>query len=539
MRIIHIRLLIYLICSVLLVRLVVLTVVDGEYSRILAEKNRIRLVNIEASRGRIMDRNGRELAFSRQDFFLEKDGKLEGITAEQVKELASRGLAGENFEGNLGKIKREMVRVYPYGEMMAHVLGYVSRVQKEDLGKNSQLTNTDFVGRLGIEQTYENILAGVNGAKIVEVDASERAISILGEEEARSGQDITLTIDLDWQKKAYESLSSALIKRGLNSGAVVVTSPVGGEVLALVSLPSFDPSDIGRFVTDEGKPLFNRVVSGTYTPGSVFKIVSALSGLESGKISKDTEINDVGQFFLGDVKFSNWYFLAYGGRDGVLKIDRAIARSNDIFFYRLAETVGLETLRNQALELKFAQATGIDLPAESHGLVGDEVWKRANSQEEWYLGDTMHLAIGQGFVLATPLQVNVATAFVASGGKIIKPHLLARVASGDGREIAFETPGDSHPLVDPDNLSIVADGMRQACEKGGTGWPFFDAAYSVGCKTGTAEKAQGNPHAWFTAFAPFESPEISITVLVEEGGEGSSVAAPVAREVLDWWFAQR
>lgn len=523
----HFKLFIFLVLGLLLARLWQLTVVAGAKNRELAENNRIKFVKVEAPRGKIFDRSGSQLAISGEQFFLELESGRRAIFQEQARELIEQGLAGEDFESDLGRVRREMVRVYPLGEVAAHVIGYVQSNQSE-MG--------DRQGRLGIEETYDNVLSGVDGAKIVEVDAQGRAISILGEKKARGGQDVVITIDADLQNLAFEVLAKNIKKAGVRGGALVIANPKNGEILALVSLPSFDPLDIGKFTTSADAPLFNRVVAGTYTPGSVFKIVTSLAGLESAKIDKDTEIEDVGEFELGGVRFSNWYYNTYGGREGFLKIDRAIARSNDIFFFRVGERIGLGVLRKWALALGFGQKTGIDLPGEAFGLVGDELWKMANHNTGWYLGDTLHLAIGQGFILATPLQVNVATAFVGNGGNLIRPHLVSKVRAENDREIVTDSNLRKVNLG-KENLQIVADGMRKACIKDGTGWPFFEAAYSVGCKTGTAEKAQGNPHAWFTAFAPYDDPEIAITVIIENGGEGSSVAGPVAREILDWWFA--
>lgn len=513
---------------ILLARLGVLTIIEGAKNRQLAEQNRIRLTQEEAPRGKIFDRGGVVLATSEQKFSLEKDGKSSEISGEQAEQLIASGLAGENFSGDLGRIRREVVRIYPQGETSAHLVGYTSVVGQEDLVGNRNLTSVDFVGRLGVEETYDSVLRGKNGARLVEVDAQERIVSLLATRDAQPGSDITLSLDSGLQKKVYEQLSAQIAKIGVDAGAAVVTDVKTGEVLALVSIPSFDPADVGSSIVSPLKPIFNRAVSGTYTPGSVFKIVSAVAGLESGKITPGTEIEDVGEFSIGEFRFANWYWLNYSRRDGVLKIDRAIARSNDIFFYRLGERVGLDGLRYWAVKFGLGQKTGIDLSGEAHGLIGDQLWKSANVGEDWFLGDTLHLAIGQGFIATTPLQVNVMTSIVANGGKKIIPHLT--------REGKVDKGGQK---VSDSTLAVVKSGMRMACEKGGTAWPFFNADYSVGCKTGTAEKAQGNPHAWFTAFAPFDDPQVAITVIVEDGGEGSSVAAPVAKEVLDWWFENR
>ena len=526
---------IFLTAFLFLSRLFYLTVVEGSGNRVLAENNRVRLVREEPFRGRIMASDGTTLAVSETRYFLTRGVDRQEISQNQVQELESAGLAGEDFSGELGKIEKETVRVYPSGEISAHVTGYTSLVQKEDLDSNAKLSGRDFVGRLGVEEAYDNLLRGEAARKIIEVDALGKTVSILGATEGLRGADITLSIDWGLQKKSFEVLSAQLKKLNLTSGSVIITEPVSGRILTMVSLPSYDPSDVGRDVANEKKPLFNRAISGTYPPGSVFKIVTAFAGLESGAVRRDFEVEDVGVFELGGLKFGNWYFLTYGGRDGVLAFGRAIARSNDIFFYRLGEKTGVSALHNQAVKLGFGQATGVDLPGEASGLVPDEVWKEAALGDSWFLGDTLHMAIGQGFVLATPIQVNRMTDFVANGGRIVKPYVVWGVKPQNGQEIIVN-PSASDVLVNAENMDLIRDGMRMACEKGGTGWPFFEAKYKVGCKTGTAEKTQGDPHAWFSAFAPYDGPKVAITVIIENGGEGSSVAGPVAKEILDWYF---
>lgn len=530
------RAIVLILAAVLILRLFSLTVIEGKKNRILAEENRIRLVKNQASRGNIFDRNGTLLAYSALRFFLQKDGEVRSITAEQARVLEERGVAGSDFVGELGQIKKEVVRVYPFGQTMAHVIGYLGAVSSGDLARNQKLAADDVAGRLGVEETYDDTLRGRDGKKIIEVDAEGKIISILGQTVAVSGRDIYLTIDARLQQAAFEALqkTAAKLKTG---GALVIAEPASGEILAMVSLPSFDPDEVSQAIDSPDKPLFNRAVAANFPPGSIFKIVSALGGLASGKINGETEIEDVGEFKIGETRFANWYWLTSGRRDGILKVDRAIARSNDIFFYRLGERTGLAPIQAMALKLGFGQKTGVDLPEESFGVVPDEVWKKANLGQGWFLGDTLQMAIGQGYVLATPIQINKLTTAVA-GGVDVKPSLVAKIVGEHSRDVVIKKEINNLGLVGAD-LSLVRDGMKQACQTGGTGWPFFNASYVVGCKTGTAEKALGNPHAWFTAFAPFEDPQLAITVLVEDGGEGSSVAAPIAREILDWWFQNK
>jgi len=221
----------------------------------------------------------------------------------------------------------------------------------------------------------------------------------------------------------------------------------------------------------------------------------------------------------------------------VLKLDRAIARSNDIFFYRLAQTIGVDSIKKMAVKLGFGQKTGIDLPGEQFGLVPDGVWKEATFKEPWYPGDTMHLGIGQGFMLVTPMQISQMVSFIASG-KLMRPYLVAGILTNN-RIVNIGPKVVAENLAGYKDLELVRSGMKMACKTGGTGWPFFEAKYVVGCKTGTAERAEGNPNAWFTAFAPFDKPRVTVTVIIEDGGEGSTVAGPVAKEILDWWFTHK
>ncbi|MBI2012333.1 hypothetical protein HYS90_00210 [Candidatus Curtissbacteria bacterium] len=520
-------LLIFLILAIFISRLFLLTIVQGDKNRDLADNNRIKFVEIVAERGKIFDRKGVILSESKTSYLLKGDKKTTQITASQAKELEEQGLAGENFEGELGQIFQVVKRNYLLGEAAVHVLGYTTASPFQSMGNG------------GAEEVYDQFLRGQNGKQLIEVDATGRNISILGAIPPESGRDIHTTVDSDLQKVVFEIITKHADKAGSRRGAAIVSNPQTGEILALVSVPSFDPLDVAKYLEDENKPFFNRAIQGSYPPGSVFKIVSALAGLESGVISKDSQIEDVGEFKIANDRFVNWYYLTAGKKDGFLKVDRAIARSNDIFFYRIAEKTGLETIRKMAIKFGMGQKTGVDLPDEAFGLVPDEAWKQSAYGLDWFLGDTLHLGIGQGFMLSTPLQINSLTSFMASG-KLERPYLVSQIDGKDGAgTVKIESKILGENLVGAENFKVVREGMRQACEQGGTAFPFFNAPYKVGCKTGTAEKTLGNPHAWFTAFAPFDNPQISVTVIIEDGGEGSRVSAPAAREILDWWFANR
>lgn len=528
---------IFFIAIIFLGRLFQLTVVFGGENKALSESNRVRLVRVQAIRGEIRDRNGKLMAQSFEQFQLSRGGLETNITKEQATELEKLGLASQNYEGEMGKIENTISRIYELKEMAGHVLGYVSAFQGTENELKSDFSEGDIIGRSGLEASYDNFLRGKDGKKLVEVDAKGSKISILGEEKSIAGQNLKTTLEGGLQKIAFEAISKQAEKVKSFRGAVVIQDPRSGEVLALVSIPSFDPEDIGKNVSDVNKPFFNRAIQGNYPPGSVFKIVSAFSGLESGRMSRDTEVEDVGEFMLGGIKFSNWYFNNYGKKDSNVNVEKAIARSNDIYFYRLAEKTGLDIIRKTALKFGFGQKTGIDLPEEAFGIVPDEVWKKSVLNEIWFTGDTLHLAIGQGFMLATPMQISNMAGYMAVG-KLFKPHIVSQIGEGEN-VIKFQSKLIGENLVSRENYEAVRFGMRKACSEGGTAFPFFEAPYSVGCKTGTAEQSVGNPNAWFTVFAPFENPQITVTVLIEDGGEGSSVAAPVAREILDYWFSRR
>ena len=344
-----------------------------------------------------------------------------------------------------------------------------------------------------------------------------------------------LTIDLKLQQLIADNFPKG------QKGAVIASNPQNGEVLALFSSPSFDPHDISKVLNDSSAPLFNRAIAGTYPSGSTFKIITSAAGLESGKIDKNTEIEDVGELIIGPYRFPNWYWLEYGGKDGFVNVVRAIKRSNDIFFYKVGELVGLDNMVEMAKRFGLSQKTGVDLPHEATGLMPTEEWKQKVIGDNWYLGDTYHLAIGQGYLLVTPIQVNAMTNVIANGGKLCRPHLTKDTSDGGSAEGGDSSEVDGYCKdvgLKKETIDLIKEGMHEVCMAGGTAWPFFDFTTPVGCKTGTAEfgDPKDRTHAWFTIFAPLDNPTISMTVLVEGAGEGSNEAAPIAKKVLGEWL---
>jgi len=531
----------------LIIQLFRLTVVEGKRYRELSEGQRIRERKIAAARGLIRDRNGEVVARNRPVYKIARSAwqvageeEFRIISHEEAIEIEAKG------ELDAANLRVEVVREYVGGESLAHVIGYTGEVTEEEVVRGAwRIAGGDKVGRMGVEEKYDEILRGVDGKELIETDAEGKPLRVLGKIDPQSGQELTLSIDYSLQEKAAELLKG-------EKGAVVVSDPENNEILALFSSPSFDsnlfvrdPSTgsergIGDILEDPETPLFNRAISGVYPPGSVFKIITAAAALEEKAIDKETEIEDVGVIQIGPYRFANWYFTQYGKKEENVNIVKAIQRSNDIFFYKVGEMLGVEKLAKWGRKFWVGKILGIDLPGEESGVMPDPEWKERVKKDSWFLGDTYHLAIGQGGLLATPLQVNFWTGAIANNGKLCQP----KVKKLDVQESRLDEDCQKISLKG-ETISLIKEGMKKACEPGGTGWPLFnfkvgEKEISTGCKTGTAEfgDPEDRTHAWFTVFAPFDDPEIVITVLVEGGGEGSYVAAPIAKEILKEWFGK-
>lgn len=518
----------------LLIKLFNLTVVKGNYYHRLSESNRIREVPIEPKYGEIRDRKGFLLA--------------------------------ENKEPPLSStadfIRSE--RVYYFPEETAHIIGYRQIADKKDLTVDlcpRKLIQNERVGKKGIEKLLDCDLRGIPGKKLVEVNASGKNEGVIAVVPPINGKTVRLALDIELQRAAYTALKN-------RRGAVIVMKPSTGELLAFVSSPSFDPSSFERgdmkideIFNNKEKPLLNRITEGLYPPGSIFKPILASGGLEDKTLTESTIIQDDGFVMAGKLRFGNWYFLEYGKTEGSVNLIKALQRSNDIFFYKLGEKMGPE--RIQSWSEKFGLGTLVDIGfEEAEGTLPSPFWKSEVLKENWYLGDTYNYSIGQGYLLTTPLQMANALSPFANNGYQCKPQLLK------------SAPPECKKLpLHQETLNLIKEGMKRACSPGGTGWPLFDfkirnlearkqklegisedkkasveaaldrnPAYSIpiqiACKTGTAEShaKSGKPHAWIYVFAPFENPEIAITVLVEEGGQGSDIAAPIAKEILKTYF---
>jgi penicillin-binding protein 2 len=476
---------------VLLSRLTELQVIKGGYFRGLAEGNRI--------------------------IFDPKKGfeKVDEISNAKDEELVT-----------------EWLRDYVYADKLAHIGGYVGETTKEEVGKvNSYCISkgprkiSELIGRSGLEEQYECVLSGIDGEELVEVNTAGEKIRTLGRKPAVPGQDIKTNLDIGLQKKLAEVLKDV---RG-----VAVASNLEGEILALYSSPSYDPNifidnpteeEVESVVSNPDLPFFNRAISGAFPPGSVFKPVVAMAALEEKEITRAYIYDDPGVITIKEFTYENWYFSQYGATEGEIDLIRAIGRSTDTFFYKVGEKLGIDRIEKWAHLFGFGKLTGIDLPGEVAGVMPNPTWKERVKGERWFLGNTYHVSIGQGDITATPVQINTAISAVASGGKLCSPRI-----AGDTKCEELD--------VRKENIDLVKEGMVAACSEGGTGYSFFNFQPQVGCKTGTAETGkEDTTHAWFTVFAPAESPEIVLTVLVEEGGEGSKVAGPLAKQVMEYWF---
>lgn len=570
-----------LILIILLIRLWDLQIMRGSEMKRLSEQNRIRINKIVAPRGVIYDRKGRIIADTRPSFNIyishedmkNFDQTIDGLTAlikiskEEIMEKleAAKGqpasfpvkIKSDVSLDDVAKIEANRVylpgvniqvepkRFYHYGKMFAHLVGYVSEISDEELKKKEYQNYSpgDFIGRYGLERSYETYLRGVDGEKRVEVDSRGREMRILEQKNPIPGNSIYLNVDLDIQgavDKAFEN------KRG---GCIAVDPKTGG-VIALVSSPTFDPNKFVSGITkeewqiialDKKHPLQNRVIQGRYPPGSTFKIVPAIKGLELGIIDERTSFSCRGGFSYGGRVFRCWK----KGGHGNINVHRAIVESCDVFFYNLGLRLGVDRIHEISDLIGLGRVTGIDLPGEKDGLIPSTQWKKKVYGKPWFEGETVSVSIGQGAVWLTPIQLVQLASFVANEGINYKPMIVNRIVSQEGKVIkTFEPVMNTDARLKKETIRIVKDGMKGVVnEGGGTAYGSRLEHVSMSGKTGTAqsvgEKGKNlGDHAWFIAYAPSDNPAIAISVLVEYGGHGSSVAAPVAKTITEAMFKE-
>lgn len=586
------HLVLFVIFIILFSRLWIVQIIKGEENLSLAEGNRIRTRNTLASRGLIYDRNKVVLAKNIPNFSLivypadlskeenerfdlyKKIAEIADIPFSEVEEKVEQNkdyylesiVVKENIEREAAlileektsdlkgvAIEKRSTRGYTSIASMSHILGYIGEISQEEFESSHGYLLTDKIGKMGVERAYEKELKGTHGKEQIEVDSFGHLQKILAQKDPEPGSSLVLSIDLGLQDYSANILQTTLNSLNLKKGVAIVSNPKDGSILALVSLPVYDNNIFTtgqakelypQLLADESKPLFNRAISGVYPSGSVVKPVVAAAALQESVVGVNDWIIDKGEITVPNqydpniiYRYVDW--MAHGG----VNIIKAIAESCNVFFYHIGggydhiKGLGLEKMIKYFKLFGLGSELGIDLSGEATGLVPDADWKLKNKGETWVLGDTYHLSIGQGDLGVTPLQVNAYTSAIANGGKLYKPHLAKEFIAHTGEVRPYKPEIKNQGFIGEYNLNIVKQGMR-ACVTSGSCDKISILPVTSAGKTGTAQSgiAGEGDHAWFTAFAPYEDPQVVITVLVENGGEGSKVAAPVARDILYYYF---
>ncbi|MCS7172200.1 MAG: penicillin-binding protein 2 [Armatimonadetes bacterium] len=547
-------------------RLWQLQVLQGAYYDQLAQGNRLRINRLAAPRGLILDRRGTPLVTNRPSFSVallpmalrDRGGVLEVLSrvlGTPTGELREKLRGAPPFA--LVRIQRDVgirilttleerrtdlqgvaviadpLRSYPHGPLAAHVLGYLGEISGSELQHLRWwgYEMGDLIGKAGVERQYDRLLRGEDGEQVVEVDAAGRPLRVLRQREGRPGNTVVLTLDLRLQEAAERAL-------GARPGAVVAMDPRTGEILAMASWPSYDPNlfavgispEVWRRIADDPRtPLLNRAIAAAYEPGSVFKVVTGLAALHTSAADARSTFFCSGSFLLGGRVFRD---LRAHGR---VTFRSGVAQSCNVMFWQLGLRVGATHLARMARSLGFGERTGVDLPGEVEGIVPTLEYKQQVFGEPWYPGDTLNMAIGQGFTLVTPLQVARMMAAVANGGQVLQPRLLRSVLSPEGRVLYTSGPVVRRRLsLSPQAWAAIREGLVAVVEEG-TGRAAAVAGLSVAGKTGSAETPRGRPHAWFAGYAPADDPRLVVVVSVEHGARGGIAAAPIARRVIQTW----
>jgi penicillin-binding protein 2 len=582
--------------ALLFARFFQLQVVQHDTYASKAEENRISIVPIAPNRGLILDRNGVVLARNYSAYTLEifpaKVKDLERTIQElgEVVEIQAKDrsrfrklyaetrnaeslpirtrLADEEvarFAANRYRfpgveIKARLFRQYPHGDLASHVIGYIGRINQKDQEKLAELEvdanyrGTDFIGKSGLEASYQQELHGTTGFEQVEIDAAGRGIRTLARTPAQAGNNVTLTLDIKLQEVAEAAF-------GERRGALVAIEPATGGVLAFVSKPGFDPNlfvdgidpqSWAELNNSPDRPLTNRAIAGIYPPGSTFKPFMAMAALELGKRTPKSAINDPGYFEFGGRRFRD----SKAGGHGYVDLYKSIVVSSDTFYYQLANDMGIDAIAGFMAKFGFGSKSGVDLEGEAAGVLPSPEWKqkrfRRPEQQKWYAGETVSIGIGQGYNAYTPIQMAVALAALAANGDMYRPRLVSYIDNLRTGERRHVEPALVHRIpLKPDHVEFVKRAMAGVNKEGTGARSFGNAEYTSGGKTGTAQvigMKQGEKydekkvaerhrdHSLFIVFAPLESPRIALMTIVENGGFGARAAAPIARTVLDYYL---
>lgn len=586
-----------LMLGLLLYQLFSLQIVSGERYRGLADGNRLRSKVSYAQRGRILDRNGVALVDNIPSFQLiatpyllprdeaarlslyQKIAAASQIPVAEIQQKAeAKGLeqnqpvlVRDNINYNQALLLQQKipditgfsldglpVRQYKSDSGLSNILGYVGRVNEDELKRTTGLLPIDFIGKDGVESQYDSLLRGRNGVVETEVDSRGRPIRVLAEQAAEPGKDVTLTIDYGLQQQFAAAIGRAMVKAGSTKAAGVAMDPNTGEVLASVSLPSFDNNlftggisqgDFAKLNNDTDQPLVNKVINGLYPSGSIIKPLHLSGALQEGVVNENTTFVDKGLITVPSEVDPSVVYTFRGwqpGGLGPMNARRAVAMSSDIYFYTVGggyqgfKGLGVDRLTKYYKLFGLGSLTGVDLPGEAAGRVPTPEWKKKTTGEDWFIGDTYNISIGQGDILVSPMQMAVAESAVANGGKLLVPHIFKQ--GGDGSQ--GQTKVVRQDFIKPQNLQIVREGMRQVIGGTTSTATFANVPVQVAGKSGTAETdptANKKPHAWYVAYAPYNSdkPAVMFALILEGGEGGSAYAAPAISEAMQWYFKNR
>jgi penicillin-binding protein 2 len=555
-------------------RLFYIQIIKGLYFKSISEQNRIQVFNERAPRGRIIGKNNKIIIDNRITYSavltkLNYDIPVLKNTVTKLKkfiDLDEVSLQKEidklqdkpfEFVYVANDIPREMmielkeqsvylpglsiitepVRQYHLGYESSHVFGYLSQIDPDELNhlEEEGYKSGDLIGKMGIEKLYDFYLRGEDGSTKIEVDVKGCQRRVIEEVESKVGNDLYVTIDPELQKFCEGLLKSKM-------GTIIAMSPKTGEIVALVSSPGYDASQFLyplsdekiKVLLDKSHPMLNRAIQSQYEPGSVFKIITSIAGLEEKKIYRDTFFTCRGFETYGKEKrkFRCWNLTGHGR----IGFDRAFYDSCDVYYYNVGLILGPNRIANYAQMFGLGTYSGIDLPSEKKGCVPDPRWKKEKFGLGWYDGDTVNMAIGQGFVLVTPIQLANMVSVVANGGDVYRPYIVKKIVSPQGK-IVFENKPLllKHVAVSKETMDIVLDAMKEVVDKG-TGMTSFIKGLNIAGKTGTAQNPHGDDHSWFVACAPRENPELVVCVFIENGGHGGAVSGPIAKEVFKKYF---
>jgi penicillin-binding protein 2 len=568
----------------LISRLAYLQIAHGEDYLKQADNNRTNLMPIMAPRGLFYDRNGEVLVSNRPGFTVSliplagpisddvinrlanilnmKPDEIKNKISQQANPLTPVRIKSDVDGDTITKIHEqnndlpgvkveiEAVRNYLNKELGAHMIGYVGEISDPEYKKrkNEGYELGNIVGKFGLEKVYDKDIRGVNGGERVEVDVNGRSVAMLGKKAAIPGNGLVLTIDAKIQKAAEQAIDDRLrylqMKLGnpnAKAAAAVVMNPQTGEILALVSRPTFNPNlfnggisvkDWKEINDNPFNPMQNRTISAEYPPGSAFKIVTGTAALETGKITPEEKILDTGKHWI--IPKGN----AHGAALGWIDFHVALVKSDNVYFYELGNRLGIDTLEKWARMFGLGSPTGINLPDEGEGLVANRKYKEKVYEEEWYLSETFDAAIGQGFQLATPLQMASLMSQIANGGHRYRPYLVSKIITPTGETIKSFGPEELGSVpMSPTTLNAIRTALRDVVTPTGTaGYIFEGFPVPIAGKTSTAENSHGDDHGWFVAYGPYDNPTIAVAVIVEQGGYGSDSAAPITRKIMEAAF---